>query len=215
MYVVTGASDGLGLALATLLTERGQKVIGLSRHKSSLKDVQHISCDLTSESSIIAAAKIVNDMPAPITAFINGAGVFSEQQTADVTGQELALVFTTNVIGPEILIGRLLERLKKDGADIVTVASTAGLKGNPGQAAYSASKWALRGLQTELKDSSCRVISFCPGGMQTDFFKKAGAPKDNANWMSPFDVANFMLQILALPKTMEVSEVVINRKAGQ
>ncbi len=216
MHVVTGASDGLGLAVAKLLVARGDTVISLSRRKPQVGGVDHVVCDLTNEGSIIAAANTVLKRKEPITAFINCAGVFSEQPMYTVTGQELAVVFTTNVIGPEILVGRLIERFKKDSADIVNVSSTAGLKGNAGQAAYSASKWALRGfsqvLQAELAGSACRVVSFCPGGMQTDLFTKAKSPKDNSLWMSPSDVAVFMLQILALPKNMEVSEVVINRK---
>lgn len=216
MYVITGASDGLGLALAQLLVARGERVVSLSRSKPQAKGVDHIVCDLTNEGSIVAAAEAVVKRPEAIAAFINCAGVFSEQPIQAITGKELAAVFTTNVIGPEILVGQLIERLKKDSADIVNVSSTAGLKGNTSQAAYCASKWALRGfsqvLQAELAGHPCRVISFCPGGMQTELFTKAQAAKDNTNWMKPGDVAAFMLQILALPKNMEISEVVINRK---
>lgn len=216
MYIITGASDGLGFALAKLLVSRGQKVTSLSRRKPEDSKIIHVSCDLTSEASIKAVAHSLNATSEPIAAFINCAGVFSEQPIEAITGSELAAVFTTNVIGPEILVGQLMERFKKDGTDIVNVSSTAGLKGNANQSAYGASKWALRGfsqvLQAELQGSSCRVISFCPGGMRTDLFKKSGSAKDNAGWMDPHDVATFILQIMALPKNMEVSEVIVNRK---
>lgn len=220
MYVVTGASDGLGLALANILAAKGKKVLSLSRTvpKSRIKriSIDHIPCDLTIEGSINAAAQAVLTLDEPIEALVHCAGVFGEQHVGELTGRDLALMFTTNIIGPELLTARLLERLKQDKSDIVTVASTAAFKGNPGQAAYGSSKWAMRGfaqvLREEVRESGCRVISFCPGGMETDFFQKAGAAQDPKGWMQPADVANFMWQILCLPKNMEVSEVIINRK---
>lgn len=219
MYVITGASDGLGLALANLLAAKDKKVVSLSRSapKGRIKrtTINHVLCDLTNEGSINTAAQEVLAMGEPLEALVHCAGVFGEQPADQLTGRDLALVFTTNIIGPELLTARLLERLKQDKADIVTVSSTSGLKGNPGQAAYGSSKWAIRGfaqvLREELRGTGCRVISFCPGGMQTELFKKAGAAKETDGWMQPADVANFMWQILCLPKNMEVSEVIVNR----
>lgn len=219
MYVITGASDGLGLALANILVAKDKKVVSLSRTapKGHVKrtTIGHVVCDLTNEGSINAAVQEVLAMDEPIEALVHCAGAFGMQMVDQLTGRDLALMFTTNIIGPELLTARLLDRLKQDKADIVTVASTAGFKGNPGQAAYGSSKWALRGfaqvLREELRGTGCRVISFCPGGMNTNLFKKVGIARETNGWMQPADVANFMWQILCLPKNMEVSEVIINR----
>lgn len=216
MFVVTGASDGLGLALAKVLAANGKKVVSLSRTAPKDKKIAHIVCDLANEGVINAAAQAVLALDEPIEALVNCAGVFAEELVGELTGRSLALTFTTNIIGPEILVSRLVERLKKDGADIVNVASTAGLKGAAGQSGYGGSKWAMRGfsevLREELRGTGCRVISFCPGGMDTNIFKKANVTIDATKWMQPGDVATFMWQILQLPKNMEVSEVVINRR---
>ena len=81
------------------------------------------------------------------------------------------------------------------------------------------SKWAVRGfsanLQVELKDTRCRVVSFCPGGFASKTFEKATGHKnpDFIFSMKAKDLAIFIKQILDLPKNMEVSEVVINRKS--
>ena len=98
------------------------------------------------------------------------------------------------------------------------ISSSIGFKGYVDQAVYGASKWAMRGfsanLQAELKDYPCRVISFCPGGFKTKLFEKATGV-DNTNegeWMSAKDVAICLKQLLDLPKNMEVSEIIINRK---
>ncbi len=218
MYIVTGGSDGLGFEIAEQLGAAGETVVSLSRSKPKTQAAEHIVCDLTNESSINAAADMLLKRSDVFKGLINCAGVSSRQPLATLVGKELARTYTTNVIGPMLLTARLLERIKKDGADIVNVASTAGLKGNPDEAAYSSSKWAMRGftqnLQVELKGTPCRVISFCPGGMNTKFFTKhdaAHAP-DNSQWMDPFDIAHLVLTILELPKNIEVSEIVINRK---
>lgn len=83
---------------------------------------------------------------------------------------------------------------------------------------YSSSKWALRGasinIQNELKELPCRVITFNPGGMNTNIFSKYSESfKDMAkNWMNTDEVANIMLYILNLPKQIEISEITISRK---
>lgn len=99
----------------------------------------------------------------------------------------------------------------------MNVSSTVGTKGCEGQAAYGASKWAMRGfsenLRVEFKGKKSRVISFCVGGMRTEMACKIGKPMtDPENWMEPYAIAIFIKQILDLPKNAEVSEVLINRK---
>jgi NADP-dependent 3-hydroxy acid dehydrogenase YdfG len=61
------------------------------------------------------------------------------------------------------------------------------------------------------------VISFCVGGFNSDIAKKVTGQEiaDPENWMNPEDIAKYMKQILDLPKSMEVSEVVINRKQAK
>jgi|SRR5215217_3788207 len=82
-------------------------------------------------------------------------------------------------------------KIKKDGADIVNVASTVGLKGYVDEAMYGASKWAMRGfsvnLQIELKDTPSRVISFCTGGFKSGIFQKplarSRSSKTTSGWI--------------------------------
>jgi NADP-dependent 3-hydroxy acid dehydrogenase YdfG len=116
-----------------------------------------------------------------------------------------------------LLVSKLAGRLRDNHTDIINVASTVGLKAYPDQAAYGSSKWAMRGfsqnLQVELGRTN-RVVSFCVGGFKSDIFKKVSGQDlpDPENWMDPSDIAKFMKQILDLPKIMEVTEIVINRK---
>ncbi|HUB93376.1 MAG TPA: SDR family NAD(P)-dependent oxidoreductase [Verrucomicrobiae bacterium] len=219
MIVVTGASDGLGRELARVFVENGKDVYGLSRSKCE-DGVRHITTDLMDDESVVNAATQLSRDPERLEALINCAGVLSVQKIEELTSSEIDRVFDTNIKGLMLLTSRLMDKIKQDGADIVNVSSTVGTKAYIDQAAYGASKWAVRGfsanLQVELKDTPCRVISFCPGGFESRTFEKATGHKNPAFTfsMKPKDLALFIKQILDLPKNMEVSEVIINRKAN-
>ena len=218
MFVITGASDGLGLEVAKLLLSQRKKVVSLSRSEPLVEGVQWIKTDLTDEASIEAAAKQVNAMDDKLEVLVNCAGVLSFEPIENVSFAELERVFHTNVIGAILLTSRLMERIKKDAADVVNVSSTVGTKAYKDQAAYGSSKWAMRGfsanLDVEFAGTPCRVISFCVGGFRSKIATKVtGKPMaDPENWMDPVDVAGLLVQLVALPKNMQVSEIVFHRK---
>jgi NADP-dependent 3-hydroxy acid dehydrogenase YdfG len=218
MIIITGASDGLGLELAKIYNQSGKKVVNISRKSCDYAD-ENILTDLTSDTDIKKAAETILAMDDHIEALINCAGVLAIEPLNSINSEKLREVLSVNVEAAILLISNLADRIKQNETDIVNVASTVGLKGYIDQAAYGASKWAMRGfsanLQAELKDSSCRVISFCPGGFKSKLFEKATGNDNTTNegeWMNPKDIALFMKQILDLPKNMEVSEIIINRK---
>jgi short-subunit dehydrogenase len=218
MIIITGASDGLGRQLAKLYKESGKTVVNISRRKSEFASVNILS-DLRKEAEIKKAVEEVLNIAEPLEALINCAGVLSVQTFGKITEEEIDKVMSINVKAAILLTSYLIERIKKDGSDIVNVSSTVGLKGYADQAVYGASKWAMRGfsanLQVELKGTKSRVISFCPGGFKTRMFEKATGvdnTEDGSAWMRAEDVAVALKQTLDLPKNMEVSEIVINRK---
>ncbi len=219
MIIITGASDGLGLQLAKVFDEAGKRVINVSRRVSPYA-TDNILVDLSDEAAVCSAVKAILVIGEPIEALVNCAGVLSYESINSVSAAEFDRVFAVNVRAPILLVSGLADRLRSDASDIINVASTVGLKAYPDQAAYGSSKWAMRGfsqnLQVELKDTN-RVISFCIGGFKSDIAAKiTGEPlADPENWMDPEDIAIFMKQILDLPKNMEVSEIVINRKQSK
>jgi short-subunit dehydrogenase len=216
MIIITGASDGLGLELAKTYKNAGKRVINISRRESSFADINLIT-DLLIESQIDKTAQDILGMDDPIEVLVNCAGVMSLEPLNNITASEIDRTFGVNTRAAMLLVSRLCDRLKKDRADIINVASTVGLKAYPGQAAYGASKWAMRGfsqnLQIELKDTN-RVISLCVGGFNSDIAKKVTGNDipDPENWMNPADIAVFVKQMTDLPKSMEVTEIVLNRK---
>jgi short-subunit dehydrogenase len=218
MIVITGASDGLGLELAKLYKAAGKTVVNISRHDSQA-GTTNLLHDLRESDEIITAAHEVADLNEPLEVIINCAGVYTKQPLGSITEDEIKQTLAVNIKAPILLVSTLIDRIKKDGTDIVNVSSVAGTKGIPEEAVYGASKWALRGfsanLQLELKDSPSRVISFCPGGFDTKIFEKATGEdktKDGSIWMPASEVARCIKQLLDLPKSMEVSEIIVNRK---
>lgn len=219
MIVITGASSGLGNELAKLYQAEGKKVVNISRTPSKNADI-NISLSLREGPEIDKAAKRVHEIEEPIEAIIYNAGVLSVQPLGEIEEEEVKRLMSTNVKSQILLTSRLLKRIKSDKTDIVCVSSTVGTKGYVDQAVYGASKWAVRGfaanLQVEFKDLPNRVISFAPGGFVSKLYQTATGKDNTANkeeWMKAEDLAAFMKQILDLPKNMEVSEVIVNRKA--
>ncbi|MGI6612530.1 MAG: SDR family oxidoreductase [Candidatus Nanosyncoccaceae bacterium] len=217
--LITGASDGLGFATARLLLEKGYDVFSLSRSKPVDDRIKHIRLDLTDEKSIESVANQILKLENPITALINCAGVMSkfdrtdEKQFADIVN-----VYSTNVMGAIYLVNFLLDRIIKDEADIINIASTAGTKGSATEPVYCSSKWAMRGytksLQELFKGKKSRAISFCPGGMRNRMLEKITGEKlsDPKNWMPVEIIANELVKVIEMSKQAEISEIVINRK---
>lgn len=219
MFVITGASDGLGLAIAKLLASKGKRVVSLSRTRPQPEDIAWMPVDLLSEDSITKVVGQLLEDKEPIEALINCAAVTSYEDMDNLTPGELDRMLKTNVAAPMLLVSQLLNRLKHDGADVVNVGATIALKaGYTRQSVYSTTKWALRGftqnLAEELKPTGCRVISFLLGGFNSRMHEKVtGQPiTDPDNWMRVEDVAACLVQVLELPRNMEVSEIIVNRK---
>ncbi|MFT5280869.1 MAG: short-subunit dehydrogenase [Flavobacteriaceae bacterium] len=217
MIVITGASDGVGKQVAKLYKEAGKTVVNISRRECEYADI-NICLSLREGDQIKEASDKILEIDEPIEVIVNAVGVWGEEPFGKITEVEIKRLMSTNVKAPMLLVSNLFERIKKDETDILNIISTAGVRGRAEFPLYSASKWAERGytksLQEALNGTKSRVISFCPGGINTDFFEKAGNKDLNTSeWMHPTDIARFIKQILDLPKNIEVSEIILNRKS--
>ncbi len=141
----------------------------------------------------------------------------SLQEADKIEFEELEKLFRVNVFAPIQLISWLFNEIKDNEADIVNVSSTVGFKAYEKQCAYWASKWAVRwvneNFRLEFKWTKTRVIWFNPWWFQSRIFEKATGIKTKLSaYMKAEDVAKVLIQTLELPKNMEVSEIIINRK---
>jgi len=218
MIVITGASDGLGAELAKLYVADGKKVISLSRTTPS-NGVEHIETDLSDPKSVDATIKQLLEMNEPIEALVNNAAL----QTMDPIGEQrpeaISKVLQVNVGAVVHLTSGLLKKIVADDGDIMIVTSNKAFAPFTRDPLYGTSQYAERGysvsLQEELKESRTRVINFAPCGFVSRIVEKATGEKiaDPSQWAAPKDIAVVMKQILELPKIIQVSEIILDRKA--
>lgn len=216
--ILTGASSGLGASIGNLCVKKGIKVVAICRNKPKY-DCEFIETDLRLESSIDNTCKIIKEKHNKFDAIINCAGIISLEPLSNLTFKEMEEVYKVNSIAPMFMISKLLPLIIENGADILNVASIMGTLFDieKDSTTYSGSKWAFRGasfnLESELRDTPCRIITFNPGGMNTELFERYDASLDFAKgWMNPDDIADIVLYTLNLPKQIEITEITITRK---
>ncbi len=172
LAVVTGASRGIGLAIARACLEAGYRVLGLSRSAPPLDGVTHLPFDAADEASVLAAARQVLGVGVPWL-LVNNAGIALSAPLAKTSSEDHARLMAVNLTAPFLLCRELLPQMAKAGAGrVINVASTAGLKGFRYTASYCASKHALigltRALAVEYAHKKVTVNAVCPGWTDTD-----------------------------------------------
>lgn len=187
--LVTGASSGLGAAVAQLFAARGATVFGIARDIGRMAGVfesvpggHYAGIDITSaEACQDAVAQCVARF-GKLDVLVNAAGFHQMRHTADVTDEDWAYDLAVNLNGPFYLCRAALPHLLAAGGNIVNVASVAGVEGEVYSAGYCAAKHALvgltRALAVEFTRERLRVNVVCPGGMITPQVTEFTPPTD-------------------------------------
>ncbi|HKR81382.1 MAG TPA: SDR family oxidoreductase [Candidatus Saccharimonadales bacterium] len=182
--VITGASDGLGKALAEKLSTT-HTIVALARNEQALQELaaktscDYIVCDVRNAQQVQKAFDQVAQKHQAIDVLINNAGVIVNGELVDTVDEDIENVITTNTLGSIYVAKAALKLMKpQKRGQIINVISQSGLSAKAGRSIYNASKWALTGftkaLQDEVSAYGVRVTGFYPGTIQTDLFKKAG-----------------------------------------
>jgi len=189
--IVTGASQGLGQAVAVALGNAGARVACVARNAEKLKEtVQSIesaggqaeafSCDVTDRDSVEKVVEHVADEWGGIDILVNNAGITRDTLLPRMSDDDWDLVIGTNLKGM-FLFSRAASRhmmSKKRTGRIVNMASVSGIIGNPGQTNYSASKAGMigftRSLSKELAGRKVTVNAVAPGFIESDMTKALG-----------------------------------------
>ncbi|WP_030938160.1 SDR family NAD(P)-dependent oxidoreductase [Streptomyces sp. NRRL S-646] len=179
VVVVTGAAGGQGAAEAEALTREGARVIATDVTKGP-------GCrrlDVTSEQDWAELATELRESYGQVHGLVNNAGVTWRARIDEVRPEDMARVHAVNVTGPLLGIQHLVP-LMRAGASIVNVGSSAALTAHY-PVAYTASKWALRGLSKtaamELGPRGIRVNTLHPGFIETDMTASAAPAFREAN----------------------------------
>ncbi|MGE0629908.1 MAG: SDR family NAD(P)-dependent oxidoreductase [Hyphomicrobiaceae bacterium] len=185
--IVTGASRGIGAAIASDLTSRGFSVAALSRSGTSPVG-RSLSCDVTSESSIVDAFRAVASH-GPILGLVNNAGAHEAKASNELSAAEFEATLRLNATS--VLIGAreaYPHLMAARGGLIVNIGSFFDKFGVPGSLAYCASKAAVgaitRCLAAEWAKDNIRVINVAPGYIETDLNRDFLARDKTRDWMA-------------------------------
>jgi len=223
--LVTGATRGIGQAVATALAPDFEVIVAGRRAESVAAVVDNLGAgnhgagatglalDLADVASLAEACEGLADLDG----VIHCAGVEGTAAAADLHPQFLAEVLAVNLAGPVELTRLLLPGLRRRRGRVVFVNSTAALQTFAGWGAYSASKAALRAyadtLRLEERAHAVGVTNVFPGrtdtGMQRDIAAKRGTEFDPATAMSPDSVAAAVRYALTAPADAEVTDLTI------
>ena len=177
--LITGASSGIGRAVAAYLAERGFRVVGTTRNPSGLEraamvpGIEYAALDVTDPESVRACVKRAVEVLGGIDVLINNAGI-SHVGPFEETPEDVArAVMETNIFGAAAMIRAALPVMRGQGRGlIINIGSLAGLMGIPFQSWYVAGKYALEGLTESLRLELCGqnidVVLLEPGNIRTE-----------------------------------------------
>ncbi len=189
--LITGASSGLGKAIAELLVVEGYRVYGTSRKEQKAQNtgIKFLILDVTMPESILRAVNQLIEQEGRIDYLINNAGRGISGPMEEIPENVLKSLFETNYFGPLNLIRAVLPVMRAQNSGmIINVTSIAGFMGLPYRGGYSASKAALglttEAMRMELKEFNIKMANVAPGDFTTNI--AAGRLTVNLNETSPY-----------------------------
>ncbi len=218
--IVTGAGRGIGKSIAIALAEKGVDVALVSRTLSELKSTAvviekigrkalPIFADISNEQHVDSMVQEVVSKFGKIDILVNNAGVGYFSKVAEMKLEEFDQMFSVNMRGLFLATKSVLPyMIKQNSGDIINISSLAGRNAFVGGAGYSATKWAVigfaRSLMLEVRKNNIRVITICPGSVNTSFSNNV---KDTSQMPQPEDIAKVVVDALSMPRNVMVSEI--------
>ncbi len=215
--LITGASQGLGRALALAFAREGASALSLTaRNIKGLNSVKKEVQQITAQTQITIieadismpkdveriAATTMNAFEGQLDVLVNNASVLGPSPMPfllDYPLDDFQNVLKTNLVGPFLMIKCVLPSMIEHGGSIINVTSDAGNVGYAGWGAYGISKFGLEGLtQTwaaELAESDVRVNLVDPGNMNTAMHRAAEPEADPTQWANPENVTDVFLYL--------------------
>lgn len=227
--LITGASQGIGYAIARALAAEGCNLVITARNKSRLKhakkklekagaEVLPCLCDVRDPESVNSLAVAIEGRFHTVDILVNNAGIAHPDRTVDKLKYEAwKEVIDTNLNGLFLVTHNILP-LMKPGGIIVNNLSTAAKRVFPGASAYNASKHGALGftdtLREELRGQGIRVIALVPGATDTAIWDILWPDAPRKKMMPPETVARAIVDALKVPSNGTVEELTIRPSAG-
>ncbi len=219
--LVTGATRGIGLAIAHALADAGATVAICGRTQASVDEaIQRLTegsqrkvlgkaADVRESTDVAALFKWLDRETGGPNILINNAGIGVMKSTAELTLEDWRQTIETNLSGAFFCSREALPRMKKRGSGyIVNIGSLAGANAFAGGAAYNASKFGLNGfteaMMLDHRYDNVRVSHIMPGSVDTEFSTRSA----KADWkIAPEDIGEIVLMMLRMPERTLVSRV--------
>jgi 3-oxoacyl-[acyl-carrier protein] reductase len=212
--IVTGASRGIGQAIAVALADAGMHVLGTGRDEAALAQtralrperIQTRVCDLEQPDSIAALVRHARGLWDRLDLLVNNAGFGVFGPATETSLEDWDRVFAVNARGTFQLSREVFAWMRDSGGGrIVNISSVVGLRGYVDQVAYASAKHAMMGftkvMAREGQAHNIRVTAVCPGGVATDLVRQARPDLDPTTLIQPADVARAVLFLAAMPET--------------
>jgi short-subunit dehydrogenase len=224
--IITGASTGIGRALAVKLARRKACRMVLSARSEAVLEATakavreaggEAHCvvgDVADESVIESLAKTCLDKFGGVDLLVNNAGLAKTGPMQRLNVDDWRYVFEVNFFAPLKLVYELMPHFMEKGAGkVVNVASVAGKIAFPGSVCYCASKFALtgfsEGMAAELSWRGIDVVTVCPGWVRTEFFKKNSSSEDPSEIALHKDLQGWIMRNVLSISSEECAEKII------
>ncbi|MGO8819228.1 MAG: SDR family oxidoreductase [Terriglobia bacterium] len=226
VVLITGASRGIGLAIARALDKEGAKLIlsarnpgPLARAKSELPGtVLSMPTDVTKPADVKRLFAAVKKRTRRLDILINNAGVFTFKPFVKTTLEDWRRNLETNLTSIFLMTQAALPLLKRSHGDVVNILSVSSRVAFPNCSAYSASKFGAWGLTSvlrrELRADGIRVMGIMPGMTATRMKDELDFPVRSEDLLQPEDVAAAVLSALLQPRRATVEEILLMRSEG-
>jgi 3-oxoacyl-[acyl-carrier protein] reductase len=211
--LITGASRGVGAAVARRFADAGAKVGMLSRTGDDLglgDGALGVRCDVADREQVFAAVAEVVGRFGSLDCVVANAGIGAYGNFLDLAPEDVETMIDVNLKGTIYTAAATLPHLiERGGGDFVSLSSVAGLRAFPGETVYNASKFGqvgfTRSLDHELREHGVRATNVCPGGVATDFAMGKGREEGSTEgMMSPEEVADTVVYCVTRPSSWRV-----------
>jgi short-subunit dehydrogenase len=224
--VITGASSGIGRAIAIEMAATGNSVCLVGRNQERLDQVAEVArrtarvvvyrADLTRDQAIIDLAQFIEKEFAALDVLFLCAGTLQRGTIETTAVEQLDMLYQSNLRSPFLLVQAFLPMLKSSRGQIVFMNSSQGLHATANTGLYAATKHALKALtdslRLEVNPDGIRVLSLYPGRTATPMLKALydeRQPYRAELLLQPEDVAQTALASISLPRTAEITDVEI------
>ena len=230
--MITGASSGIGEAIAHSLADAETSLHLLGRSEDRLQEVAQAVRDAGGEAVIHQVDLAEDDQLEEVAAtlselggvdtLIYSAGAVSLAPVAETSAEDLDKQYRVNLRAPYLLTQKLLPSLQRTQGHVVFINSGAGLNAKANWSSYAVTKHGLKALadslRAEVKPDGVRVTSIYPGRvaspMQARVHEMEGKDYDPERFVQPSDVAQQVASVLSLPATAEVTDLSVRPAKG-